>query len=139
MNQCDLEDKRCKFFVEAIYQHYKFLLPKITDADNSLSFHGRTWNFNKTNIWFSYISSKNKILYIKYINGKRKQSHRKKGHRIKSHKTSRKKSHKKKSHRKKSHQVMVFIATFKLFSVIWWLSVLSFHKIRSGIFSDMFS
>jgi hypothetical protein len=33
----------------------------------------------------------NKILYIQYINGKRKKSHRKKGHRIKSHKTSRKK------------------------------------------------
>ena len=51
----------------------------------------------------------NKILYIKYINGKQKQSHRKKGHRIKSHKTSRKKSHKnksqEKSHRKKSHNI----------------------------------
>jgi hypothetical protein len=47
---------------------------------------------------------KNKILYIKYINGKRKQSHRKKGHRIKSHKTRRKKSHKNKSQEKKSQE-----------------------------------
>ena len=57
-------------FVEATYQHYKIYLPKITDADNSLSFHGRTWNFNKIVIWFSYTSS-NKWDII-YINGKRK-------------------------------------------------------------------
>ena len=46
----------------------------------------------------------NKILYIQYLNGKRKQSHRKKGHRIKSHKSSRKKSHKNKSQEKKSQE-----------------------------------
>jgi hypothetical protein len=43
----------------------------------------------------------NEILYIQYINGKRKKSHRKKSHRIKSHKTSRKKSHRKKVTTKK--------------------------------------
>jgi hypothetical protein len=29
----------------------------IPDADNSLSFHWRTWIFNKINVWFLYISS----------------------------------------------------------------------------------
>ena len=84
----------------------------------------------------------NEILYIQYINGKRKKSHR-----IKSHK-------KKKSQEKMSlyifstftiprkvtvcimsdfvhTQVMVFIATFKIFTVIWWLSVLSLQYISN--------
>jgi hypothetical protein len=96
----------------------------------------------------------NEILYIQYINGKRKKSHRKKSHRIKSHKTSRQKSHRKKVTTKRSQyifstfttlrkvtvcimsdfvhtQVMVFIATFKMFSVIWWRSVLSLQYISN--------
>ena len=93
----------------------------------------------------------NEILYIRYINVKRKKSHRKKCHRIKSHQTSRKKITgkkvtRKKSHRKNSHniffphllyprKVTVCIISdcpypgygvyrhFHFYSVIWWLSV----------------
>jgi hypothetical protein len=124
----------CDFLSVYRFNYHKSLMQIIV-------FHGSTWNFNKIDIWFSYILFFRLpfmycIYYISFIGRDVRKSNI---DFIEISCTPMKNYYLHqwfvvvKSVNGQKVTGMVFIATFKMFTVIWWLSVLSLQYISNFV------